>query len=234
MNYFLDTRIAFPHPEAVKSSGILAIAGDLSVSRLLLAYHYGIFPWYNSNEPILWWCPKQRYVIIPDKVKVAKSMNAYFNQQKYRVSYNSCFADIVNHCRNVPRHGQDGTWINDDILESYTALYDLGYAISAEVWDGDELVGGLYGVCLGKVFFGESMFSLKSNASKFGFISLARKLAASGFYLIDCQIQNSYLDSLGGEFMPGHDFQAVLKKNRIEWLQNDFGSWPSDETDDVR
>lgn len=220
MYYFLDDNISFPHPEAVKPSGILAIGSNLSIEQLLLAYHFGIFPWYNDNEPIIWWCPRPRYVIFPDKVKVPKSMNAYFNQKKYQVTYNRHFTDVVRFCQLTPRNGQDGTWINDDIVLSYSRLHEMGFAMSVEVWDGDELVGGLYGVNLGKVFFGESMFSLKSNASKFGFISLARRLAEEGYVVIDCQQPNPYLQSLGGEFIPGNDFQEILQKNRLICLLN--------------
>jgi len=219
MYYFLDNNISFPHPDKVKPSGILAVSGDLSLERLLLAYHYGIFPWYNENEPIIWWCPKPRFVIFPDKIKVAKSMNSYFNQAKFQITYNLHFEDVMRFCQLMPRQGQKGTWINDDIVTSYSELHHQGYALSVEVWDGDELAGGLYGVILGKVFFGESMFSLKSNASKFGFISLARKLAMEGYAVIDCQQPNPYLQSLGGEFISGEDFQGILRKNRSEWLR---------------
>lgn len=215
MYYYLDNEIAFPHPEIVKTSGILAIAGDLSIDRLLLAYHYGIFPWYNENEPIIWWCPRPRFVIFPEKVKVAKSMNSYFNQNKYQVTYDQHFQDVIRYCQYTPRHNQEGTWINENIVNAYTQLHHMGHAMSVEVWEGELLVGGLYGVKLGKVFFGESMFSLKSNASKFGFISLAKRLEKEGYYIIDCQQPNPYLQSLGGEFVKGDYFQSVLKKNRL-------------------
>jgi leucyl/phenylalanyl-tRNA---protein transferase len=218
MYYYLDEGITFPHPDLVKPSGILAIAGDLSVERLLLAYNYGIFPWYNPNEPIIWWCPRPRYVIFPEKVKVAKSMNSYFNQNKFQVTYDQYFSSVIRYCQHVPRFGQDGTWINDEIVAAYTLLHEQGFALSVEVWDGDELAGGLYGVKIGKVFFGESMFSLKSNASKFGFISLARRLASEGFQVIDCQQPNPYLESLGGEFIPGDQFQDILRLNRNQFL----------------
>ncbi len=220
MYYFLDKQISFPHPDVVKPTGILAISGDLSVERLLLAYHYGIFPWYNDNEPIIWWCPKPRFVIFPEKVKVAKSMNAYFNQNKFQVTYDQHFEDIIRYCQHSPRHGQEGTWINENIVNSYTKLHDLGYATSVEVWEGEQLVGGLYGVKLGKVFFGESMFSLRSNASKFGFITLAKRLANEGYHVIDCQQPNPYLQSLGGEFITGDDFQTILRNNRLEFLMS--------------
>ncbi len=219
MYYYLDKGITFPHPDVVKPSGILAISGDLSIDRLMLAYHYGIFPWYNTNEPIIWWCPRPRYVIFPEKVKVAKSMNSYFNQNKFQVTYNQHFATVMRYCQHIPRYDQDGTWINDDIVAAYTLLHEQGYAMSVEVWDGDELAGGLYGVMLGKVFYGESMFSLKSNASKYGFITLARRLASEGFEVIDCQQPNPYLASLGGEFISGQDFQRILYKNRMLFLK---------------
>ncbi len=223
MYYFLDDQISFPHPEAVKPSGILAIGSDLSVERLLLAYQFGIFPWYNDNEPVIWWCPKPRYVIFPNKVKVAKSMNSYFNQEKFQVTYNQHFTDVMRYCQHTIRNGHHGTWINEDIIQSYSKLNKLGYAVSVEVWEGSELVGGLYGVLINKVFFGESMFSLKSNASKFGFITLAIKLKEQGFYVIDCQQPNDHLASLGGDFISGSRFQDILRKNRMEWLADEKG-----------
>lgn len=220
MYYYLDDTVSFPHPDHVKPSGILAVGGDLTVDRLLLAYQYGIFPWYNHNEPIIWWCPRPRFVIFPDKVKVAKSMNAYFNQNKYQVSYDKHFTEIIRYCQHVPRYGQDGTWINEDIVAAYTKLHMLGYALSVEVWDKTELVGGLYGVKIGNVFYGESMFSLSNNASKFGFISLAKKLEQEGCQVIDCQQPNPYLESLGGVFISGENFQSILRNNRMAWLSN--------------
>ncbi|MBK9254602.1 MAG: leucyl/phenylalanyl-tRNA--protein transferase [Saprospiraceae bacterium] len=200
----------------VKASGILAIGGELSVERLLLAYCYGIFPWYNENEPVIWWCPDPRYVIFPSRVKVSKSMRSYFNQQKFRVTYNTAFETVIRSCQLVPRSGQDGTWINEDIVKNYSGLHELGFALSVEVWEGELLVGGLYGVNMGKCFFGESMFSLRSNASKFGFISLARKLEAEDYLVIDCQQPNPHLKSLGGEFISGKGFQNILRKNILE------------------
>lgn len=148
-------------------------------------------------------------------------MRSFFNQQKYHVTYNQHFTDIMRYCQHVPRNGQHGTWINDDIVATYSKLQSLGCALSVEVWEGEMLVGGLYGVSLGKMFFGESMFSLKTNASKFGFISLARILAEQGYFLIDCQQPNPYLQSLGGEFISGTLFQEYLRKNRIYYLAHD-------------
>lgn len=216
--YLTDEFLLFPHPTAVKPSGILAVGGRLTVERLLLAYNYGIFPWYNRNEPVVWWCPDPRFVIFPSKVKVAKSLRPYFNQNKYRVTYNQEFESVIRFCQLMDRPGQDGTWINDNIVKSYTELHKTGFAMSVEVWAGDELAGGLYGVVIGKCFFGESMFSLKSNASKFGFVSLARRLEAEGFYVIDCQQPNPYLASLGGEFISGKSFQQIMRKNILHTL----------------
>lgn len=216
MYYYLDDDVTvFPHPLTAKDSGILAIGGKLSASALKLAYAFGIFPWYNdTSEPVIWWCPQPRYVIFPTKVKVAKSMKSYFNQEKYSVTFNQCFDEVLDMCRKIKRKGDPGTWINKDIAKSYHDLHMEGFAKSIEVWEGENLVGGLYGVVLGKVFFGESMFSLRPNASKFGFISLARKLEKEGFYVIDCQIYNSHLESLGGEFIAGEHFLTLLRKNR--------------------
>lgn len=141
-------------------------------------------------------------------------MRSYFNQGKFSVTYNQCFDQVLDFCKKITRKGEPGTWINNDIIQSYTELYNEGLAQSVEVWEGDKLVGGLYGVVLGKIFFGESMFSLKPNASKFGFITLARKLEEEGFYCIDCQIYNTHLESLGGEFISGENFLALLRTNR--------------------
>lgn len=220
MAYRYIDSLFFPHPQLANREGILGIEGDLSIDRLILAYNFGIFPWYNEGDPIIWWCPSPRFVIFPDKVKVAKSMRPYFNNHRFEVTYNRFFSDIIHFCRYTERPGQEGTWITDEIIQAYIRLHEAGYATSVEVWEGHELVGGLYGVSIGKVFFGESMFSLRSNASKFGFITLARKLHEEGFMLIDCQQPNPYLASLGGEFISGDDFQGILGKNRMIYLSD--------------
>ncbi len=214
----LDQPHQFPHPATVAGSGILCLGGEVEVQQLLLAYQYGIFPWYNQRKPVVWWCPSPRYVIFPEKVKVSKSMRPYFNQQKFRVTYNAYFQDVIRFCQHIPREGQDGTWINEDIVNAYSRLHELGHAVSVEVWSGEELAGGLYGVSIGKVFFGESMFSLLPNASKFGFITLCRKLASEGFAVIDCQQPNPHLESLGGEFIDGKKFHDILRQNRLYTL----------------
>ena len=216
MYYKLDENIlAFPHPESARFRGALAMGGEITVQRLQLSYSYGIFPWYNEGDPVRWYCPNPRFVIFPNKVKVAKSMRPYFNLNKYQVTYNQAFETVIRACQLVPRISQKGggTWITEAIVDGYSAMHKMGLATSVEVWDGTTLVGGLYGVNIGKCFFGESMFSLKSNASKFGFISLAAKLEKEGYYIIDCQMANPYLKSLGGEFISGRDFQAIMREN---------------------
>ena len=214
--YLLDEEdIAFPPGELANDIGVLAIGGDLSPKRLLHAYAQGIFPWYNEDlEPIVWWCPDPRFVLFPNDLKVSKSMRPYFNQKKFTVTYDTVFEEVMRHCMQASRKGQQGSsWINEDMIEAYTRLNQLGFAHSVEVWQRDELVGGLYGIAMGKVFFGESMFTKVSNASKFGFISLVRKLAQEDYWLIDCQQQTKHLGSLGAKAIPRTDFLALLKKN---------------------
>ncbi len=214
-----ENELSFPHPGNASSDGLLAVGGDLSIDRLLLAYSWGIFPWYTHGDPILWWHPDPRFVLFPDKLKVSKSMRPYFNQQKYRVTYDTTFSQVIRACSEVRRRGQESTWITDDMIEAYEALHQAGYAHSVEVWQGDELVGGLYGVAMGKIFFGESMFAKASNASKFGFISLVRDLHARGFELIDCQQETNHLASLGAEPIPRATFLQHLEHNQELGLQ---------------
>ncbi len=221
--------IYFPHPEQTTTEGILAVGGDLSVERLRLAYQWGIFPWYNPEDPILWWNPDPRFVIYPEKVKVARSLRPYFNQQKFRVTYDQAFANVISHCQEVKRNGQSSTWITDEMKAAYIELHLQGICHSVEVWNGDDLVGGLYGVALGKIFSGESMFSLESNASKFGFVSLARKLQEWDFWVIDCQQPNPYLESLGGESISRKKYMDIIRKNLFE--KNREGDWGDKSVD---
>ena len=205
-------------------NGILAIGGDLSPKRLLLAYQKGIFPWFNPEDPIVWWSPNPRFVLYPEKLKVHKSMRPYFNQKKFKVTYDKEFESVMLGCQQAKREGQSGgTWITEDMLEAYIYLHKLGYAHSVEVWKEETLVGGLYGIALGKVFFGESMFAEVSNASKFGFISLVRCLKEEGFSLIDCQQQTQHLASLGAEAIDRDLFLNLLKKNEVEAIG--AGKW---------
>ena len=196
----LDDKLWFPPPEAALEDGLLAIGGDLSTERLLLAYRNGIFPWFDDEVP-LWWCPDPRFVLYPAELKVSKSMKQLLKKEAFRFTTNTAFEQVINHCRQTPRKGQDGTWITEEVRRAYTELHSMGYAHSAETWRGDTLVGGLYGIRMGKVFFGESMFSHASNASKYAFIKYVRQLQNEDVQLIDCQVYTAHLESLGAKMI---------------------------------
>jgi len=220
----LKTDIWFPDVEESTEEGIVAVGGDLSVERLILAYSRGIFPWYSSDRsPILWWSPNPRFVLFPENLIVSKSMRPYFNQNKFQVTWDQNFEDVIKNCQKIDREDQLGTWITSKMLAAYIQLHKKGYAHSVEVWMGNELVGGLYGISLGKVFFGESMFAKVSNASKFGFISLVNQLKQKGFLLIDCQQETKHLESLGANAIKRKDFIDILNHNNIE--ETYIGSW---------
>lgn len=218
-----DDSLAFPDPAYASPEGLLAAGGDLSIQRLVYAYRQGIFPWYSQGDPILWWCPDPRFVLFPADLKVSKSMRPYFNQNKFRVTFDRAFTTVMQACAAVPRAGQHGTWITREMLAAYAELHRAGIAHSVEVWQDDELVGGLYGLALGRVFFGESMFTRVSNASKFGFISLVRRLRDRDFQLIDCQQETRHLASLGARAIPRAEFLDRLG----EWAQPPYapGKW---------
>lgn len=216
--------VDFPPPESANALGILAIGGDLSEVRLLRAYRDGIFPWYSAGEPITWWNPDPRFVLFPADLKVSKSMRPYFNKKKYLATVDRAFVEVIRSCQGVVRRGQDGTWISEEMLAAYVRLHQSGYAHSVEVWDEHgQLVGGLYGVALGRVFFGESMFSHRSNASKFGFIWLVQQLETHGFVMIDCQVYTAHLESLGAGEIPRSEFLDILKINRT--AASEIGNW---------
>lgn len=209
--YFLSRELYFPSVENSSDEGIVAIGGDLSPERLMLAYRNGIFPWFEDDEPILWWSPPERMVLFPDEFKVSKSMRNILNRGIFRVSFNTCFKDVITNCKNIERDGQRGTWITDEMTQAYCRLHEEGYAKSVEVWQDDELVGGLYGVDLGRIFCGESMFSKVPNASKVAFIALVKYLQAHNYRLLDCQVHNEHLESLGAREIPRHEFIKLLK-----------------------
>lgn len=212
-------RLDFPDPERSPSKDVIAAGGDLSPERLLAAYKRGIFPWYNEGEPILWWSPDPRMVLFPDDLKIAKSMRPLFNSQKFKVTYNTVFEEVMRNCQENDRKGQSGeTWINDEMIAAYTTFNEQGYAHSVEVWEDNILVGGLYGIAIGKLFFGESMFTKVSNASKFGFISLVNILKSKNFQLIDCQQETQHLTSLGGKMISRKEFMSYVKNNDDERL----------------
>jgi len=210
----------FPDPKLASSAGLLAIGGDLTPERLITAYSLSFFPWYNPGEEILWWTPDPRLVLFPKDLKVSKSMRPYFNQNKFQITFNQNFEEVIRNCQSNDRKGQTaGSWITNDITAAYTRLHDLGYVHSVEVWQDEELVGGLYGIALGKVFFGESMFAKVSNASKFGFISLVQKLQTMNFTLIDCQQETNHLKSMGAAPISRDKFMTILEKNSFDRIE---------------
>lgn len=221
----LSDDLLFPPIHLAEDDGLLAIGGDLSPNRLLLAYSQGIFPWFSEGDPILWWAPHPRFVLYPASLKVSKSMRQVMRRDTFRVSYDKAFREVIHACSRIPREGQDGTWITEEMLAAYCELHRLGHAHSVEVWQGDQLVGGLYGISIGRCFFGESMFTHVSNASKAGFITLVRKLASLQFELIDCQMHSQHLESLGAQHISRELFQSTLSKS----LQSDsiIGNWGS-------
>jgi leucyl/phenylalanyl-tRNA--protein transferase len=205
--------LAFPDPALADPDGLLAIGGDLSPERLKNAYASGIFPWFSEGDPILWFAPHERCVIFPERVKVSKSMQKVLQGSVFQITWDQAFAQVIQGCAVVDRtkQGQDGTWITDDMQEAYLKLHQLGMAHSVEVWQDGQLVGGLYGVVVNKVFCGESMFSLVSNASKTALISLCR---SRRFELIDCQLPNPHLMSLGAELIPAKEYLKILKQQQ--------------------
>ncbi len=208
--FALNESIWFPPVEASLEDGLLAVGGDLSTERLLLAYKNGIFPWYDGDIP-LWWCPNPRFVLFPEELKVSKSMKSVLKKNKFEFTVNTAFKEVINQCKITKRKDQDGTWIKEEVATAYLELYKRGIAQSAETWYDGKLVGGLYGVRLGKVFFGESMFSTESNASKFAFINYVEQLKEEGVVLIDCQIHTQHLESLGARFIMREQFIQLLQ-----------------------
>ena len=211
--FLLSNELYFPPVTEADVEGILAIGGDLSTQRLLLAYRKGIFPWYSDDEPIIWWCPNPRFVLFPDEIKISKSMRAVIKKQTYSFTINNCFNNVIKNCKTINREGQSGTWISEEFIDAYTNLHNLGYALSAETWKNNKLVGGLYGVKMGNIFFGESMFSLSPNASKFAFIQLVQHLKNEGVKLIDCQVYTNHLESLGAKMIDRNDFMRLLEQH---------------------
>ena len=209
--FALNNQLIFPPVHLSEPDGLLAFGGDLSTERLLLAYRNGIFPWYEG-EHILWWSPDPRFVLFPDELKVSKSMQQLIKKNAFEFTVNKAFTEVINSCKTISRRGQESTWITEEIKNAYTNLHKLGYAYSAETWSNNELVGGLYGIRLGKVFFGESMFSKVPNASKFAFIKYVHTLQLEDVKIIDCQVYTEHLESLGARMIEREKFIELLKE----------------------
>ena len=192
-------------------NGLLAAGGDLSLRRLLDAYRRGIFPWYSEGEPVLWWSPDPRMVLVPGEIAISRSLRKRIRSGVFEIRADTCFAQVMRACAE-PRDGQSGTWITEDIVRAYSSMHAAGLAHSIEAWHGNELVGGLYGVAIGRMFYGESMFTRRADASKVALAYLARQLTRWGFGMIDCQMQTSHLESMGARTMPRRDFIAALSE----------------------
>ncbi len=210
----LDGHTPFPPVEdaLTEPNGLLAIGGDLTAERLLDAYTHGIFPWFSAGEPIVWWSPDPRMVLYPGELKISRSMSKRLKRKDYEVRFNTSFRQVMQACAEINRPGQDGTWITDEMIDAYCALHVSGHAMSAETWMGDKLVGGLYGVRIGKMFYGESMFHHVTDASKIAFIHLVQELQRQNFGLLDCQMKTSHLASLGAREIPRKEFCRLVSK----------------------
>jgi len=210
--YLLSKALIFPPVTEADDDGLLAIGGDLSVERLILAYNSGIFPWFNQGEPIIWYSPSQRMVLFPNELKISKSMKQIIRKGTFSITFNQHFKEVISNCKQMYRPGQGGTWITDEMEQAYIELHKKGIAKSVEVWQNNSLVGGLYGIDLGHVFCGESMFSKVSNASKMAFIYMVKKLEKENYKLIDCQVYNNHLASLGAREISRDSFINYLNK----------------------
>ena len=208
---FPPTQVAMTEPD-----GLLAVGGALTPEWLLAAYSKGLFPWFSDDEPILWWTPNPRSVLFVDDLKISKSLAKLIKQQKFKVTMDSAFSEVIKNCAEIKRDDQNGTWIIDEMLLAYNNLHQQGHAHSVEVWQDEKLVGGLYGVAIGKVFFGESMFAKTSNASKIALVSLVQQLESWGFNLIDTQVETPHLNSLGASLISREEFEAILKRDSIK------------------
>lgn len=207
MIFRLDKRLVFPEPALAEPDGLLAVGGDLSTKRLLLAYQNGIFPWYSDDTPILWYSPHERFVLYPQELNISGSMRRVLNSGRFSLTADTCFNEVITACSTVPREGQDGTWITDDMKAAYNQLHAEGHAHSVEVWQNQELVGGIYGVQVGDVFCGESMFSKVSNASKTALVHVCQ----SGLYkLVDCQVHTNHMESMGARMISREEYMAIL------------------------
>lgn len=213
--YQLISQLVFPPPELAGPEGLLAVGGELSPERLLLAYSSGIFPWYNETDPILWWSPDPRCILEPDQLRVSHRLARTLRRGTFAVTFDRCFNAVIEACGAVRSEKGEGTWLSRDMIDAYLRLHTLGFAHSVECWRGEVLAGGLYGVALGRCFFGESMFHRETDASKVAFVTLVRRLREEGVELIDCQLPTAHLASLGAEEIPRSDFLQRLRASGV-------------------
>ena len=223
----LSHRIEFPPAYLSREDGLLAVGGDLSLKRLLLAYQMGIFPWYNWDEPVLWWSPDPRLVLFPEEINVSRSLKKVMKKKTFTITMDRAFDQVIGSCASIRTDNSEGTWIGKNMIDAYIRLHQEGYAHSVEAWSGNKLVGGLYGVSLGSCFFGESMFSYESNASKTAFASLCAYLRHRDFSLIDCQVKTRHLMGFGAKEIPRDEFLAILATSLERPTLR--GTWEYDE-----
>jgi leucyl/phenylalanyl-tRNA--protein transferase len=226
----LSRRIEFPPVHLSREDGLLAVGGDLSVKRLLLAYSMGIFPWYNWDEPVLWWSPDPRLVLFPKEVNISRSLKKIMKRKTFRITLDSAFDQVIRACASIRTENDEGTWIGKNMIDAYLRLHHEGFAHSVEAWSGDKLAGGLYGVSLGRCFFGESMFAYESNASKAAFATLCNHLAHNGFDLIDCQVKTRHLMSFGAREIPRDEFVRILSESLDYPTQRGIWAFETDRT----
>jgi leucyl/phenylalanyl-tRNA---protein transferase len=219
----LNKKIMFPSPEKADENGILAIGGDLSIDRLLLAYKSGIFPWYSDLQPIIWWSPDPRFVLFPNELHISDTAHKLLKKKTFDITFDRCFEEVITLCRDTPRPGQEGTWITPEMQEAYLDLHHAGYAHSCEAWLDGSLSGGLYGVSIGKAFFGESMFSARPNASRIAFITLVQTLTALEFDIIDSQVYTDYVSGFGAHMIPRNQYLDIIRLSTAK--ETILGSW---------
>ena len=219
--------IVFPSPDLAEPNGLLAIGGDLSMPRLIAAYQNGIFPWFSDGDPILWWFTSPRLILVPEELKISKRLHRYWKNSSMTLTINRAFGEVIEACASIPRGDNEGTWITRDMIAAYEELHRHQFAHSVECWQDDQLVGGLYGIALGKVFFGESMFSARPNCSKLALIHLVNFLKSQRYQMIDCQMTTDHLLSLGAREVSGKEFQRLLKKYISS--EHHTGVWPHEK-----
>ena len=227
--YQLGPDNVFPPAEHSNEEGVLAVGGDLSIDRLKLAYSQGIFPWYSDDLPIIWHSPDPRMVLLPADLKVNRSLKKAIKKEPYRLSMDTAFSQVIRECSVIPRPGQDGTWITNDMIDAYIKLHEAGFAHSVEAWDGPNLVGGLYGVSIGSAFFGESMFSKVDNASKIAFATFVEQLSIWNFKMVDCQVHTDHLEKFGATEWPRSKFLTALKSTNKSHTKTGLWSFKQDE-----
>ncbi len=226
--FLLDDSLLFPPGELAREDGLLAVGGDLRPERLLLAYRQGIFPWYNPGDPILWWCPDPRLILEPEKLHVSRRLRRTLARSPFRITFDQAFSEVIRACAQVRLERGEGTWLTDEMIQAYIQLHRMGYAHSVEAWQEGMLAGGVYGVAMGRVFFGESMFHRVTNASKAAFVALVNQLRIWDFAMVDCQVVTRHLKSFGARTIPRREFLRMISCLVVQPSKAPGGAWSND------